>query len=103
MYDSIVNLGEWQGNRGPSRPKGWHDHLRLAGDLRYPADRQRGRLYPAARPQWQAVLYGYQLHQDAQPDQRVAGIRRQVAPRRLFGLFDGARRRYWPGHDDVAQ
>jgi arylsulfatase len=44
------------------------------------------------------VLHGCQLHQDAQPDQRGAGVQGQVASRRLFRLADGNGRRHRPDH-----
>ena len=69
------------GRRGRTAGEnGRHHHLRFAGDLRHSPGRQRGRLHQAAREGRQAVLHGRELHQDAQPDQRRAGVPRQVAP-----------------------
>ena len=98
MYDDIVNLGEWEGVAGkPAKMVGTISYDTLATfDIRQ-TDSAVG-LHQTAREEQQAVLHGRQLHQDAQPDQRGAGVQRQVASRRLFGFPYGNGRRYRPDH-----
>ena len=97
-YSENVNLNEWEGVAGqPAKNVGRIDYERFA-DLRRGPGGQRGRLHQEARQGRQAVLHGRELPQDAQPDQRRAALRRQVAARRLLGLADGARRRHRRGH-----
>jgi arylsulfatase len=70
MFDSIVNLNEWDGEAGsPARNMGRITYDTLAKfDIRQTDF--GGGVHQAARQGRSAVLHGRQLHQDAQPDQR---------------------------------
>jgi hypothetical protein len=80
-YDSLVNLGEWEGVAGqPATRVGTITYDSLATfDVR-----QTGSAVDYIKKHAkdrQAVLHGRQFHQDAQPDQRRAGVQGQVASR----------------------
>ena len=96
-FSENVNLDEYEGVAGQPAKERRQDRLRADGHFRRGPGRQRGQIHQGARQRRQAVLHGRELPQDAQPDQCGAGLRRQVASRRLFRLADGARRRHRQG------
>ena len=98
VYFDVVNMYEWEGVAGQPAKKVAQITYDYLGDVRRAAGRLRHRLHQAARQGRQAVLHGRQLHEDAQPDQCGAGVRREVAARRLLGFADGARCRHRPDH-----
>ena len=98
MYDDVVNLGEWEGESGkPARMVGTITYDFLATfDIRqtdsavaYIHDHARG-----DKPFFMDVNF-IKMHN---PTNAAPAVQGQVASRRLFGLSDGARRRYRPDH-----
>jgi hypothetical protein len=96
-YNKIVNRFEWEGVAGqPAKQVAeitW-DYL-ATFDVRQ-ADSAIDYVQPRERRR--AFLHGCELHEDAQPQQSSAEVRRQVSSRPVLGLHARARRQHRASH-----
>jgi len=91
MYDSVVNLGEWEGVAGkPATKTGTITYDAMATFDERQSDNAIAYIKAHAKT-GKPFFHGHQLPQDAQPHQCRAGLPRQVSLGRLFGFPDGTR------------